>query len=149
MRTTATLALLLAAACATARPDYHAPGFVGGECVDLLAFADLEPLPPDQAVALLPLGKASEASHHLAIVREEPLHRHERHDLTVQGLRGEGWLRLVLGEGERSIRMAPGTVVLIPRGTPHAFRATGGKPYVALAVFSPPYDGKDAVLVER
>ncbi|MGH7149470.1 MAG: cupin domain-containing protein [Planctomycetota bacterium] len=145
-------ALLLAAAsaasCATSRPDYHAVGYLGGDCVDLLALADEEPLPPGQPVRLIPLGTAPEASHHLAIVREEPLHRHDSHDLTVHGLRGEGWLRLRNAAWERTIQMGPGTVVFIPRGTAHSFRITGGEPYVALAVFSPAYDGKDAVRAE-
>src|SRR5262245_47186753 len=145
------LALLIAAAsasCAAPRPDYHAPGFVGANCVDLLALADERPLPADQPVTLIPLGKSEDVSHHLAIVGEEPPHKHEQHAVTVFGLRGEGILRIVHPEGNRTIQMGPGSIVLVPRGTTHSFHATGGAPFVALAVFSPAYDGKDAVRVE-
>lgn len=146
------LALLLpvafAASCASPRPDYHAPGYAGANCVDLLALADEQPLSPNQPVNLIPLGKAGDASHHLAIVGEEPLHKHEHHAVTVCGLRGEGVMRLVHPDGNRTIQMGPGSVVLVPAGTAHSFKATGGAPYIALAIFSPAYDGKDAVRVE-
>ncbi|HKB16057.1 MAG TPA: cupin domain-containing protein [Planctomycetota bacterium] len=145
------LALLLAAAsagCASLQPDYHAPGYHGAACVNLLDLADEQPLSPGQPVNLVPLGKAEDVSHHLAIVGEEPLHKHESHSMTVYGLRGEGILRIVHPEGNRTIQMGPGSIVLVPRGTTHSFHATGGAPFVALAVFSPPYDGKDAVRVE-
>jgi mannose-6-phosphate isomerase-like protein (cupin superfamily) len=84
------------------------------------------------------------ASVHLVQVRtqEEP-HLHQYHDSVAFMESGTGRLFL----GDQSIPVKAGSVVFVPYGTPHYFVNTGPEPAVIIAVFSPPYDGKDRVPV--
>lgn len=82
------------------------------------------------------------ASYHLIRVQgSEKPHVHETHDLAVFVLAGTGVLFL----GDGSVRVGEGSVIFIPQGKRHYFVNTGPTPAVAVAVFSPPYDGKDEV----
>ena len=97
-------------------------------------------------VSVTTLGNTAWVSHHVAVVRtEEKPHYHRFHDLTVTVLRGEG----VLNVGTRAIRMKPGDVAHVHRGTPHFFRNTGEEPAAAFVVFSPPFDGRDTVTAKE
>ena len=75
--------------------------------------------------------------------REQP-HRHDRHDLLVVILRGYGFMRL--GDEERAV--GEGSILYVPRGTPHAFRNASGAVAVAYAVYAPAFDGRDRVEAE-
>ncbi len=56
--------------------------------------------------------------------------------------RGRGTLRL----GETTRRLSRGSLIVIPRGTPHAYvNASSRRPAVLIVVFSPPYNGTDSV----
>ncbi|MCX7915369.1 MAG: cupin domain-containing protein [Verrucomicrobiae bacterium] len=95
-------------------------------------------------VASVPLGATDSSSAHLVQVRDaEPLHIHAHHDLVVVVKRGRGVLRL----RDREVRVRAGDVLIIPRGVPHAFRNQSRAPALAIAIFSPPYDGKDMIPV--
>ncbi|NPA32812.1 MAG: cupin domain-containing protein [Aquificae bacterium] len=73
---------------------------------------------------------------------EKP-HYHAEHDLTFIVVRGGGELYL---DGKTE-PMGEGDVAVIPRGKVHFYRNTS-EISVLLAIFSPPYDGKDSVPVE-
>ena len=68
---------------------------------------------------------------------------HKEHDATIVMLRGRG--RLVMKE--QMIVLHAGDSVFIPRGTRHYYINEGDLPTVVLAIFTPSYDGTDAVLL--
>ena len=104
------------------------------------------PLPAGENYKVVTLGKAQEISHHIVQIRDrEPPHIHKEHDLTVVMLRGQGFLMLE----QRRVGLAVGDVLFVPRGIIHYFVNTSTEPSVALAVFSPSFDGKDSIPVEK
>jgi quercetin dioxygenase-like cupin family protein len=103
------------------------------------------PLATDQNIRVATLGKGEGVSHHVVQVRDrEPVHLHKEHDLTVVVLKGQGYLML----DKKRIDLTKGDVLFIPRGAVHYFVNTYYKPSVALAAFSPPFDGKDTIPVK-
>ena len=67
-----------------------------------------------------------------------PLHKHLSEEELFYVLEGEVTLRV----GDREIQAVPGSVVLIPRGTPHTFWNPGKSPAKLLVIFSPAgYEG--------
>jgi mannose-6-phosphate isomerase-like protein (cupin superfamily) len=60
-------------------------------------------------------------------------------------LRGHGAMRL--GADERAV--GEGSILYVPRGTPHAFRNASPDPAAAYAVYAPAFDGTDRVPVEQ
>jgi quercetin dioxygenase-like cupin family protein len=100
------------------------------------------PLPATANIKVVTLGQGRTISHHVVQVRDRELsHIHKDHDLTVTVMRGHGYLML----GTRRIDLTVGDVVFIPRSTVHYFVNTARQPSVALAMFSPPFDGRDNV----
>lgn len=100
------------------------------------------PLPATANIKVTTLGQGRTVSHHLVQIRDrESPHIHKDHDLTVTVLRGQGYLML----GTTRIDLTVGDVVFIPSGTIHNFVNTDNQPSVALAMFSPPFDGKDNI----
>lgn len=100
------------------------------------------PLPAAANIKVTTLGQGRTVSHHVVQVRDrESPHIHKAHDLTVTVMRGQGYLML----GTRRIDLTVGDVVFIPSGTIHYFVNTHSQPSVALAMFSPPFDGKDNI----
>jgi quercetin dioxygenase-like cupin family protein len=98
------------------------------------------PLAPGENIKVANLGRSQSASQHVVQIRDrEVAHIHKVHDATVTMLRGEGYLIL----GKKRINLKAGDVVHIPRGVPHYFVNTASQPTVALAVYSPAFDGKD------
>ena len=71
-------------------------------------------------------------------------HRHERHDLLVVLLKGFGSMRLA----DEVSTVGEGSILYIPRGTPHAFTNRSDAVAVAYAVYLPAFDGTDRVLIE-
>jgi mannose-6-phosphate isomerase-like protein (cupin superfamily) len=100
------------------------------------------PLAVTANIRVTTLGRGRTVSHHVVQIRDrESPHIHKEHDLTVTVLRGQGYLML----GTRRIDLTVGDVVFIPEGAAHYFVNTDSQPAVALAVFSPPFDGKDNI----
>ncbi len=136
------LSLLLA--CAPTPRFYLRYGPVLSE-TDLDRILAENPLPATENYKVVTLGKAQEISHHIVQIRDRELsHIHKEHDLTVVMLRGQGYLMLE----QRRIELAVGDVLFIPRSVVHHFVNTFSEPSVALAIFSPPFDGKDTIPVE-
>ena len=71
-------------------------------------------------------------------------HFHRRHVETVCILAGAG----VMTVAEEEIQVHEGSVVQVPAGMVHSFRATGGRTCVALVIYSPPFDGEDRQFIE-
>ena len=98
------------------------------------------PLPPGENIKVANLGRSQSASQHVVQIRDREIpHLHKVHDATVTMLRGEGYLIL----GKKRINLKAGDIVHIPRGVPHYFVNTASQRTVALAVYSPAFDGKD------
>jgi len=105
-----------------------------------------KPLSPDQNIRVVTLGRGKEMSHHLVQIRDrEAPHLHKIHDLTVVVLKGKGYLILE----QKRIELIRGNILFIPRGSVHYFVNTFSEPSVALAVFSPVFDGKDSIPVGK
>ena len=100
------------------------------------------PLPPDENLSSTLILVSDMTSYHLVQVRGSEIpHKHEFHDLVVFIQLGSG--KMV--SGKENFAVKEGSVVFIPHGVVHQFINGGGEPAVAIAVFSPAYDGKDAV----
>ena len=104
-----------------------------------------EPLHPEEQVRFETIGRDEHSSHHLIWVRiGGVLHRHDHHELTAVLLRGFG--RFQLGDEEREL--GTGSIIYAPRGVPHVFSNRSAETAVAYMVFTPPYEGKDRIIVD-
>jgi mannose-6-phosphate isomerase-like protein (cupin superfamily) len=135
--------------CAALAPVTSTAGMGGAFYIGTLAqrweeVVRTHPLGPDEQVKGLLLSDRPAVSHVVVQIRgREQLHIHQEHDVTIVMLRGTGRLAL----GDRVLSLRAGDTVLIPRGTPHYYLNEGREPTVVLAIFTPSYDGKDAVVV--
>lgn len=110
------------------------------------ALIALAPLGDDENIKVASVGADENSSHHVVALRDaEPLHRHDLHDLFAVVLRGHG--RMLIGKEERQV--GPGSMIYVPRATVHSLRNDAEQPIVGYIVFTPPFDGKDRVLVEQ
>jgi mannose-6-phosphate isomerase-like protein (cupin superfamily) len=100
------------------------------------------PLVPGENIKVTTLGQGATVSHHLVQIRDREVPRvHKAHDVTVTLFNGQGDLTL----DQRRIELSAGDAIYIPRDTLHYFVNTSSEPAVALAVYSPPFDGKDTL----
>lgn len=98
-------------------------------------------IPPKEDVKTIELIKSQDASLQLVTVREDSeigLHYHKRNDEVIYVLKGGG---IIILDGVRYVAK-PGSVIIVPRKAYHKFINTGGEPYVAISLFSPPFTGK-------
>jgi quercetin dioxygenase-like cupin family protein len=136
------LVLLTAVGACAPRPPHAVVGLLDD---GVAAFAAEHPLAAGQAMRVDEVARTPAASYHVVQARgAESPHRHLVHDLTVHVLSGGGVLVLA----RRRVPLRAGDVVLIARGVTHWFTPGGREPAVALAVFTPPLDGPDAVPVD-
>ncbi len=104
-----------------------------------------DPLPSGENIKATTLGRGPTVSHHVVQIRDREVpHVHKLHEVTVTMLTGSGYLIL----GKQRIDLSAGDVIYIPRGVVHYYVNTEREPTVALAVYSPPFDGKDIVPVK-
>jgi quercetin dioxygenase-like cupin family protein len=133
------LAMVIASACVSGPHIYLQQGNVYQE-INLDRILADNPLLPGENLKVVHLGHFASASQYVVQIRDrEILHVHKIHDLTVTMMRGQGYLVL----DKNRVNLKPGSVVHIPRNVVHQYINTHGEPSVALAVFSPPFDGKD------
>jgi mannose-6-phosphate isomerase-like protein (cupin superfamily) len=59
-------------------------------------------------------------------------------------MRGQGYLLLA----DKRVNRKAGDIVHVQRGVPHQYVNTAREPTVLLAVYSPPFDGKDNIPVD-
>ena len=113
---------------------------------DLEKILAKNPLAEGQNIRVATLGKSRSISHHVVQIRDREVpHVHKKHDLTVVVLIGKGYLKL----GKDRVELVKGDVLFIPRGTVHYFVNTFPFVSVALAAFSPPFDGKDTIPIRK
>lgn len=113
--------------------------------VALAALETRATLGAGESQRVVEIGRDAASSHHVVAIRDaEVPHRHDRHDLLVVVLEGHGVMRL----GDEEAPVGQGSILWIPRGTVHAFRNTSEAPAVAYAVYLPPFDGTDRVVVD-
>jgi mannose-6-phosphate isomerase-like protein (cupin superfamily) len=104
------------------------------------------PLGASENIKITTLGQGQSVSHHVVQVRDrEKPHLHRLHDGTVVMVKGGGYLMIE----NRRVDLSVGDIIYIPRGAVHYFVNTAGEPSVAFVVFSPPFDGKDTVPVDK
>jgi mannose-6-phosphate isomerase-like protein (cupin superfamily) len=117
----------------------------GRATVSLAQLATRAPLAPDQDFRAVEIARDAATSHHVVSIRTaEVPHRHERHDLLVVLLKGFGTMQL----GDEARALGEGSILYIPRGTPHTFANHSDAPAVAYAVYLPAFDGTDRVLTD-
>ena len=108
--------------------------------IDLERILADNPLAPGENIKVANLGRSASASQHVVQIRDrEVLHEHKIHDATVTMLRGQGYLVL----GANRVNLKAGDIIHIQRGVAHQYVNTSSEPTVVLAVYSPPFDGKD------
>jgi mannose-6-phosphate isomerase-like protein (cupin superfamily) len=131
------LPLLFAAAACRADPPAAVLDTLLGErrtvpLAELIASAELA---PGQDVRVVEIGRDAHTSQHVVGLRTgEALHRHDHHDLVVVVLRGYGRMRL--GDDTRAV--GPGSIMVVPRGSVHAFTNESGEPAYAFTLYAPP-----------
>jgi mannose-6-phosphate isomerase-like protein (cupin superfamily) len=114
--------------------------------IDPAKVAADNPLGPNENIKMTTLGQGPGVSHHIVQIRNrESPHFHRAHDGTVMMISGHGYLIL----GDKRIELSTGDIVYVPRGTVHYYVNTGLEPTIAFVVFSPPFDGKDVVPVNK
>jgi len=140
------LLLMMSAGCATQTQWVTFPVSKGGKGMTLEAWLKEHPLKADQGTGIEEISRGETASAAIVQIRNlQPLHFHESHDLTAIVLKGYGTLTV----GDRKLELRPGSIVTIPRGTPHSFLNKSPEPAVAYAMFNPAFDGKDFVPVPQ
>jgi mannose-6-phosphate isomerase-like protein (cupin superfamily) len=108
----------------------------------LASLPDRVKLAPAESFRVVELARDTGTSQQLVAIRgSESPHRHDRHDLLVVMLRGQGVMRI--GSEERSV--GDGSILYIPRGAIHAFRNESPEPALAFTVYVPPFDGRDRI----
>src|SRR3989337_3890932 len=104
--------------------------------------AEKNPLGEGEEVKITDVGENKNSSMHLVQVRENGElrpHYHKRHDEVVYVKKGSGIAPL---DGTRDM-VKPGSILQVPAKTVHKFLNTGGEPFVAVSIISPPFDGRD------
>lgn len=110
--------------------------------------ADKNPLEEDEEVKITSVGENKNSSMHLVQVRKNGElypHYHKRHDEVVYVKKGSGIATL---DGSRYL-IKPGSILQIPSRTVHKFLNTGDELFVAVSIFSPPFDGRDEKRIKR
>lgn len=139
----ALLAAALAALSGCGRPwqapsSVRGPHWVAGHA-ELLDNASLR---PGENFRVYPLERGSHSSLAIVSIRDrETPHVHDRYDLSVHLIAGEGtlWVQGVARP------MRTGDSAFIPKGLPHYFVNESDEPAAALVTFAPAFDGPDVV----
>ena len=100
------------------------------------------PLGENEEVKITDVGENKNSSMHLIHVRangEIHPHYHKRHDEVIYVKKGSGIATL---DDTRYV-IKPGSMLQVPLKTVHRFLNTGNETFVAVSIFSPPFDGRD------
>lgn len=110
--------------------------------------ASKNPLGNDEDVKITNVGENKNSSMHLIQVREngefQP-HYHKRHDEVIY-VKKEAELPHLMGQ---RYLIKSGSILQIPSRTVHKFINTGGEPFMAVSIFSPPFDGRDEKFIKE
>ncbi len=116
-------------------------------------------LPDGTALKSLPIGVMSQSSVSLLQARTGVrAHYHAQSDEVIYVLAGRGVLHMA-PDGDKitaralaavpAMRLKPGMVVLMPRGTAHMIDVQGNDPLAVLSVFSPSFHAEDRVALRE
>lgn len=106
------------------------------------------PLQEDEEVKFTDVGENKNSSMHLFQVRknaEIASHYHKRHDEVIYVKKGSG---IAILDGTRYM-VKPGSILQIPSKTVHKFVNTGDETFMAVSIFSPPFDGRDQKFIQK
>ena len=78
------------------------------------------------------------------IKKEVKLHKHASHTEQVMVLEGEGKMQL---NGKETL-ISKGSIINIPKGTPHKVTVTSTIPLKVISIQSPRFDGTDRIILE-
>lgn len=110
--------------------------------------AEKNPLGEDEMMKIIDVAENKNSSMHLIQIREngelKPQY-HKRHDEVIYVKKGSGIATL---DGTRYL-IKPGSMLQIPSRTVHKFLNTGGEKFVAVSIFSPPFDGRDEIMIKE
>ncbi|MBV6519155.1 MAG: hypothetical protein DCC43_07090 [Candidatus Brocadia sp.] len=109
--------------------------------------ASKNPLSENEDIKITTVGENKNSSMHLIQIREngELLpHYHKRHDEVIYVKKGSGIATL---DGTRYL-VKSGSILQIPGKTVHKFINTGDEPFIAVSIFSPPFDGRDEKFIK-
>ena len=139
--------------CSTA--NYYPPNFVESlkhptkfpevftfNVQNIEEIVEKNPLGENEEVKITDFGENKNSSMHLIQVRangEIQPHYHKRHDKVIYVKKGTGIATL---DDTRYV-VKPGSMLQVPLKTVFKFLNTGNETFVAVSVFSPPFDGKD------
>ncbi len=104
--------------------------------------ANKNPLSETEDVKFTSVGNNKNSSMYVVQVRENGElnpHYHKRHDEVIYVKKGSGIATL----DSTRYMIKPGSILQIPSRTVHKFLNTGGERFIAVSIFSPPFDGKD------
>ncbi len=110
--------------------------------------ANKNPLGDNEDVKITNVGENKNSSMHLVQIRENGElhpHYHKRHDEVIYVKKGSGIATL---DGTRYL-IKSGSILQIPSKTVHKFLNTGGEPFMAVSIFSPPFDGRDEKTIKQ
>ncbi|HHT9111310.1 MAG TPA: SHOCT domain-containing protein, partial [Candidatus Brocadiaceae bacterium] len=110
--------------------------------------AEKNPLGEGETVKIIDVAENKNSSMHLLQIREngelKPQY-HKRHDEVIYVKKGSGIATL---DGTRYM-IKPGSMLQIPSKTVHMILNTGGEKFVAVSIFSPPFDGRDEKMIRE
>ncbi|MFO0793775.1 MAG: SHOCT domain-containing protein [Candidatus Brocadiaceae bacterium] len=110
--------------------------------------AEKNPLGEGETVKIIDVAENKNSSMHLIQIREngelKPQY-HKRHDEVIYVKKGSGIATL---DGTRYM-IKPGSMLQIPSKTVHKILNTGGEKFVAVSIFSPPFDGRDEKMIKE
>lgn len=118
------------------------------EVLDIEDILAKNPLKDDENVKISLISETKFASTHFVQVRKKAEikpHFHKKHDKTISIKKGNG---IAILNGIRYF-VKPGTVLQVPSKTRYKFINTGDELFVSLAVYTPPFDGKDMNYIEE
>lgn len=110
--------------------------------------ANKNPLGENEDIKITDVGENKNSSMHLVQIRENGElhpHYHKRHDEVIYVKKGSGIATL---DGTRYL-IKSGSILQIPSKTVHKFLNTGGEPFMAVSIFSPPFDGRDEKTIKE
>ncbi len=104
------------------------------------------PIGADEKTKLVPLFENADHTVNLIQTRGTiPAHHHVEHDEMVMVLEGKGTFTM---EGQNR-EITAGDILIIPRGAVHTYTHQGDGITAVVSVFSPKFDPKDRIMVEK
>ena len=140
----------------------YAPAWAAGEVPRVVSIDSLLStyrLPEGTSLKSLAIGQMSQASVNVLQTRTGVrAHYHAQSDEVLYVLTGRGVLRMAPNGATikakdlaamAPVRLKPGVVILMPRGTAHMIDVQGDDPLVILSVFAPVFHGEDRIAVQE